>query len=207
MVGVDVVGNASWKHVRAGFSGVQSPPQGSRGDVFVHRSQEVYAALLVRREVEGGKIRKRKIRERKARAADDDPLGQFEQTVRLVPAGKVEKAVCTDKVEERVLGHGPSQLGQRVRGVVGEAVGARGIDGRGLKTLVLLARQSRHGEAVGEGRGIAVELQRLAACRGEEDSVELKSLGSGPGDREMTAVRWIEGAAEESDAQRLDLSP
>jgi hypothetical protein len=72
-----------------------------------------------------------------------------------------------------------------------------------METLVLGAGEGGHGKAVGEGGGVCVGLERLAARRGEEDRIEVKGVGSGGGDGEVAAVGRVEGAAEQSDAHRL----
>lgn len=191
MVGLDVAGDGFRKQVGAGLTCVQAFAQFGRGDVFVNRLKQMDAGLLLRSELEG-----REIVERKARATDYDPLGQLKQPVGLVPTGKAEKAVCADEVEENSLGHRLLQCGESVCGVVGEAVGSGGVDRGGLKTAVLFAGQRGHSKAVGEGRRVFVEFQRLAACRSEEYGVHVKSIGGSRGYLEMATMRWIEGAAE-----------
>ena len=79
---------------------------------------------LVRGEMERGEIA-----QREAGAADDDPLGEFEEAVGFAPAGKVEEAVGSDEVEERGVGVFVAQGREGIDGVVGGAIEVGGVDG------------------------------------------------------------------------------
>lgn len=100
---------------------------------------------LLLRKAEG-----REVVERKTGAADDDPFGEFEQAIRLTPAWEIEKAVRSDKVEEHGCRHCSMQFGQRIDGVVRQAIGARSINRGRLKAPVLLTSESCHGQPIGE---------------------------------------------------------
>jgi hypothetical protein len=148
MVGEDVVGDIGGEEIGAGVAGFEALAEIGGGDVLVDGLKEVDAALLVRGEVEG-----REVVEREARAADDDPFGEFEELVGLAPVRESEEGVCADEVEEGVAGHELMKGGDRLDGVVGGAVGMRGVEVGDAEAWVGEAGEEEHGDAVGEGGG------------------------------------------------------
>ena len=177
MVGEDVVGDIGGEEIGAGVAGLEALAEIGGGDALVDGLKEVDAALLVRGEVEG-----REVVDREARAADDDPFGEFEEVVGLAPVRESEEGVCADEVEEGVAGHELMKGGDRLDGVVGGAVGMRGVEVGDAEAWVGEAGEEEHGDAVGEGGCCAVGLERLATCRGEEDFVQIERVGGSGGD-------------------------
>jgi hypothetical protein len=148
LVGEDVVGDIGGEEIGAGVARFEALAETGGGDVLVDSLKEVDAALLVRGEVEG-----REVVEREARAADDDPFGKFEEVVGLAPVRESEEGVCADEVEEGVAGHELMKGGDRLDGVVGRAVGMRGVEVGDAEARVGEASEEEHGDAVGEGGG------------------------------------------------------
>lgn len=67
--------------------------------------KQVYATALLGREV-----KRRQVIQRKAGTADDNPLGEFEQSIGLMPVPQIQKTVCADKIEQDSVGLGLPQL-------------------------------------------------------------------------------------------------
>jgi hypothetical protein len=198
VVGEDVVGDGGGEEVGAGVAGFETLAEVSGGDVVVDGLEEVDAGLLAGSEVEAGEVF-----ERGARAADDDPFGEVEEAVRLAPVSEVEETIGADEVEEGVAGHELVESSEGLDGVVRSAVGVRFVEMGYAEAGVGDAGEGEHGQAVREGGVRAVGLQRLAACRGEENFVQSESIGGGGGDGEVATVRWVEGSAKESYAHGL----
>ena len=198
VVGQDVSEDFGWDEGGARVSVSEAMAEIGGGDVFVDGLEEVDAGTLVWSEIES-----REVVEGEAGAADDDPLGEFEEAVGFAPAGKVEEAVGPDEVEEGGVGVFVAQGLEGIDGVVGCAVEVGGVEGGGFEAGILPAGEGGHGEAVGEGGGVSFRLEGLQGDRGEEDFVEAEGVGCGGGDAEMTAVRWVEGAAKESYAHEV----
>jgi hypothetical protein len=198
VVGEDVVGDIGGEEIGAGVAGFEALAEIGGGDVLVDGLKEVDAALLVRGEVEG-----REVVKWEARAADDDPFGEFEEVVGLAPVRESEEGVCADEVEEGVAGHELMKGGDRLDGVVGGVVGMRGVEVGDAEAWVGEAGEEEHSDAVGEGGRCAVRLERLATCRGEEDFVQIERVGGSGGDGKVAAVGRVEGSAEESYAHGL----
>jgi hypothetical protein len=192
VVGEDVVGDGGGEEIGAGVAGFEALAETGGGDVLVDGLEEVDAGLLVGGEVEGGEVV-----EEEAGAADDDPFGEVEEVVGLAPVTEVEEAVGSDEVEEGVVGEELVESGEGLDSVVRGAVGVGGVEGGDAEASVREAGEGEHGEAVGEGGRRAVGLERLAACGGEEDFVELEGVGGCGGDGEVAVVGWVEGSAEE----------
>jgi hypothetical protein len=194
-VALDVIVDGGWEQAGTVVTGLQPAAEIGRRDVFMSGGKQVDAGTMM-----GGEAERGQVVERESGAGGDDPLGEFEQTGGLAPAGEIEKAVGADEVEEGVARMGSLELGEGVDGVIGEAVGAGGIEGGGLKSEVagVGAGKGGHGEAVGEGGRGAAGLERLAAGGGEEDRIQVEGVCRGSGDAEVAAVRGVEGAAEES---------
>ena len=93
--------------------------------------------------------------------------------------------------------------GEGLDGVVGCAVGMRGVESGDGEARIGEAGQGEHGDAVSEGGWCVVGLKGLAAGWGEEDFVQIKGVCGGGGDGEVAAVWWVEGSAEESYAHGL----
>ena len=202
-MGEDVVGDVGGEEVRAGVASVKADAEIGCGDVFVDRLEEMDAGALARGEAEGGEIV-----EGEAGAADDDPLGKFEEAVWFTPARQIEEAVCAYEVEERVLGVEETKRGEGVDGVVGAAVGPWSVERGGCEAGILSAGELGHGEAVGERGGVAFGFERLKRGGGEEDGVEVEGIGCRSGDAEVAAVGWVKCAAEEGCAHEvLSLDP
>ena len=135
-----------------------------------------------------------------AGAADDDPLCELEELAGVAPLGKGEEGVGTDEVKENVVGVESVELAEGVDRVVGEAVGAGCVDGRGGEAWMVLNGEGDHGETIGKGGGGKCGLEGLEARGCEEDLVEVEGVGSRSGDGEVAKVRGVEGSAEQSDA-------
>ena len=195
VVGQDVSEDFGWDEGGARVSVSEAMAEIGGGDVFVDGLEEVDAGTLVWSEIES-----REVVEGEAGAADDDPLGEFEEAVGFAPAGKLEEAVGPDEVEEGGVGVFVAQGLEGIDGVVGCAVEVGGVEGGGLEAGILRAGEGDHGEAVGERGGPVFGFEGfegLAAGGGEEDAVELEGVRGGGGDGEMAAVGRVEGAAEE----------
>ena len=124
VMGADVGQDCGWEEVDAGVVLLEPVAEIGCGDVFVDGVEEVDAAELKGREVEGGEVV-----EGESGAADDDPVGEGEEAIGLVPMGEVEEGVCADEDEEDCVGvvgleGGFSESGEGVDGVVGGAVEA-----------------------------------------------------------------------------------
>jgi hypothetical protein len=197
IVGLDVVGDDGGKEIGAGVAGFEAVAKAGGGDVFVDGLEEVDAGLLEGRQAHGVEIA-----ERRAGAADDDPLGEFEEAIVFVPVGKVEKAVGSGEVEELCVGQELMEGGESLNGVVGGAVGVGGVELGDGEAGVGDAGEAEHGEAIAIGGGCAVGFEGLETYGGEEDGVELEGIGGGGGDTEVAAVRRVEGAAEEGYSHR-----
>jgi len=123
-VGADVGEDFGWDEAGARISGFEPMAEFGGGDVFVDGLEGVDAGTLVWSEIEA-----REVVEGEAGAADDDPLGEFEEAAGFAPAGKVEEAVGSDEVEERGVGVFVAQCLEGIDGVVGCAVEVGGVDG------------------------------------------------------------------------------
>jgi len=192
VVGEDVVGDGGGEEVGAGVAGFEALAETGGGDVLVDGLEEVDAGPLVGGEVEGGEVV-----EGEAGAADDDPFGEFEEVGGLAPVGEVEEAVGADEVEESVVGEELVESGEGLDSVVRGAVGVGSVEGGDAEARVGEAGEGEHGEAVVEGSRRAVGFERLAACGGEEDLVQVEGVGGSGGDGEVAVVGWVEGSAEE----------
>ena len=124
VVGVDVGEDFGQEEVGAGVSGLEALAEAGGGDVFVDGLEQVDSGSLVRGEMERGEIA-----QREAGAADDDPLGEFEEAMGFAPAGKVEEAVGPDEVEEGGVRVFVAQGLEGIDGVVGGAIEVGGVDG------------------------------------------------------------------------------
>jgi hypothetical protein len=197
MVLADVGRDLGWEEIGAEIAGFEPMAKVRGGHIFMDVLQKVNAAMLVRGQVERGEVL-----QREARAADDDPFGEFQKPLRLAPAWKIEEAIRADEVEESVVGKESIQSGQGVDGVVGAAIGMGRVQIGDGEARLRQASQREHGDAVGEGRRGGIGFERLSSCGGEEYGIELEGVGGGGGDREVAAMGWVEGSAEESYTHR-----
>lgn len=192
MVSDDIGGYGWGEEVVAGVACMESLAEGGGGDIFVDGVEEVDAGELGGCEMEWGEVF-----EGEAGAADDDPLGEGEESLGLAPLGEGEEAVGTDEGEEGGVGLLVLELLEGVDGVVGGVVEVRCVEVGGGEAWVGGDGELGHGEAVGKGCGFGEGLERLATGGGEEDGVEMKGIGCGGGDGEVAAVDGVEGTAEE----------
>lgn len=197
--GLNVTSHGIGKEVGAGVAVVEAFAEGGGGNIFGDSGEDVDAGALGGGEGERGEGG---FGEAVAGAGDDDPFGEVEEAVGLVPLAEAEEGVGADEVEKSVMRVLGGEGGERVDGVVGGGVGVGGIDARrgeaGVGFRVAgLAGGGDEGEAGGEGCGFGRELEWLEAGGGEEDAVEGEGVGGGAGDGDVAAVGWVEGAAEE----------
>jgi hypothetical protein len=194
-MGLDVVRDAGGEEVGTGIAGFEALAQVGGGDLFIQVLKKMDTGLL-----EGGKTECVEIAEREAGTARDDPFGELEEAVGLMPAGEIEKTVRAGEIEDVGVGHEQMQGGEGLNGVVGGAVGVGGVEVGYSETLVGDAGERKHGEPILVGSGRAVPLERLATYRSEEDAVQMEGIGRGSGDSEMTAVWGVEGSAKKGDS-------
>ena len=138
--------------------------------------------------------------ERVSGAADNDPFGQRQQTLRLPPVPQAQEAVRPYQVVERRIRHLLSQGCQRIDRVVRGAVGTWRVDRGDDEARVpgfFQAGELDHREPIGEGSRCDIQLQGLQPCRGEDHPVQPEGISRRAGDAEMAAVRRVEGASEQ----------
>lgn len=116
-----------------------------------------------------------------------------------VPLADTEKRIGAEKTEEVVGGgEGGAQGAQGVDGVVGAEVGTGRIDERDFKTRLAVDGEKGHGDAVLVAGLGAVALEGLESNGREEHAVEGEAFHREAGERDVTAVRRIEAAAEKT---------
>jgi len=148
-------------------------------------------------------VKGREVVERSAGSADDDPFSEFEELDGVAPVREIEEAVGTHQVEEGVVWQELMEGGEGLDCVIGCAVGVGCVQGGDGEAGVGETGQGEHGDAVAEGGGCAVGLERLAACGGEENLIQMEGVCGSGGDGEVAAVGRVEGSAEECYAHGL----
>jgi len=209
---LDIVGDRGAEQVGAGIALAEALAQAGSGDILLDPGEEVDAGTLGGGEMERGEALFSEGGEGVAGAGDDDPLGEFEQPLRLAPVMEIQEGVGAGEAEEGVAGVERAQGGEGVDGVVGKAAGAGAVEvgdheavlsepgvwGFGLVGVAgVRTGRGDHRHAVGEAGGIGFELERLATGGGKEDLVEVEGVGGSPRDGHVAAVGRIEGAAED----------
>jgi len=122
---LDVLGDGGREQAGARVSGLETAPEFGGGDVLVDGAEDMDAGALGGGE---GKRCELGFGQGEFRAANDDPLCEFEQTIGRAPASHGEEAVCAGDGEEVHLGHSVEKFGQGVNCVVWRAVGLRGVE-------------------------------------------------------------------------------
>ena len=118
-----------------------------------------------------------------------------------MPAPEAGKGGGAHEAKEDAIWRELSAKGeQSVECVVGDAGGFRRIGERDGKGGIAGNGEAGHGEAVGEGSGGTLRLERLFADGREEDGFEAERSVGGTSDLEMAEVRRIKTAPEESHA-------
>ena len=202
VMGANVGQDLGWQKARtvAAQAELLADPGGTGrlGDSF----QEMNAFLL--RGGEGQRIEL--LLERKAGAADDNPVGQGEETIRLAPAAEIEKGVCAHQNEDGVARRSLcTKPRERVDGVVGAFVAPGRLKRGGNKSRfsirwLLMAEEIDHGEPIVERRLETGGFERLTARGDEEHFVEREAGGRGPRDGQMAGMGRVEAAAEVAEA-------
>ena len=160
MVRLDVGGDGRREKAGAGVSSFEALAEVGGGDVFVDGGEEVDPGTLGGGQGEWCEFG---LCERRAGAADYDPLGEGEEFVGGAPAAKVEEAVSSAENKERCGGVFPVEGNEEVDGVVGRSVGVGPVEGRWGETGIDIAGEGDHCEAVGEGGGGGLGFEGLAA--------------------------------------------
>ena len=138
-------------------------------------------------------------------AGGDYEGGEEGDLVGAVPVAEGCKGVGTDEEEElgvgwELLAEGDEGFG----GVVGLAVGRRGVEQGDLKVRLVFYGEAGHGQAVFKG-GVMTGggFQGLCTDGGEEDLVEVEGLPGGAGDGEVAEVGRVKAASEEGCAHEV----
>ena len=85
-------------------------------------------------------------------------------------------------------------------------VGAGSVEVGGGEAGIERAGGLDEGKAVGERRWSGVEFEGLDSGGGEEDLIEGEAVRSRQGDGDVSAVWWVEGAAEECYAHGVEFT-
>ncbi len=158
----------------------------------------------------GCECKRREIGQGESRPADHDPLRSFEQLIRLPPAAKIQKRIGAGD-DKKLYRTGPAALllkgmpetTQRIDREVGLAVLARRVELRRHKLSRLRRRGFRrtqqldHCKAVGKARVRSTRFEWLLGNGSEKDGVERKFSARCPRYGEVSAMGWVESAAEE----------
>ncbi len=119
-----------------------------------------------------------------------------------MPAPEEGKGVGAHEAKKNAIGRELLAKGEKsVESVVGGAGGLRLIGKRDGKTGIVCNGETSHGEAVGEGGGGTLRLERLFPDWRKEDGVEAERSLGGTSNLEMAEVRRIKTASKESHAQ------
>src|SRR4051794_22667545 len=90
------------------------------------------------------------------------------------------------------------QLFERVDAVRDTA--AFQFDRRNVERFVIADRECGHRESMRAGRAVAIHLERLTPCGDVEHAIPLQLLAGGEDGIEMSAMEWVEGAADDADS-------
>lgn len=132
--------------------------------------------------------------------AHDEVAGE-QEVGGAAPVADAEEGVGAEDTEELVAGlELMAELGEGVNGVVGGAVGAGRIDERNFDAGLAGEGEPGHGDAVIEGRGVVMWLERLGGDGRDQDAVEREPLAGEPREGDMAAMGRVEGSAKQGDA-------
>lgn len=142
--------------------------------------------------------------ERLAGAGGDDQ-GRFKgHLIPPVPVAQAAERVSSHQAEERARGgHPATKSAERIHGVIGASIRARGVDQRQLEAWIFGDGKGGHGESIVELRSGAQWLERLGANRCEQDRIELESPLRSACYGEVAKVGRVKASAKEGDARVL----